>query len=147
MRKKGAVCDFTQDRNRELRECFHRCLSKSGSAGMKVVFYDICGMEASRFYVSELRAERVVAYHLKYGRWMVKDGIRRRMFEEIERRVKLLMAFSKAPISFRDAIFEVVNSPAPSFYLTPRSCRTIIYALLAQRANPFATFGQIKTRA
>ena len=48
------------------------------------------------------------------------------MIEEIARRVEAAMETDEE-LTFRDAIEKVVNSPAPEFYFTPQTCRTLIY--------------------
>lgn len=145
MRKNGSVCEFTDDRNDEMRKMFRRRLMTWEDPCVKSLFGEIARMQASRFFVSEMRVEKVLRYHLMRGVWPVKSELRRRMFAEIEERVmKKLSSDSGLPIAecrkmkwepeiFRDAIFEVVNSPAPSFYLTARTCRTLLYETMNQR--------------
>lgn len=129
MRKKGCVCEFTQERDEELVRCFRRQLASVRVIDLPKIFRELPEMGASRFFVSEMRAREIVGYHMRHGVWKVKSKVRREMFEEIERRVLEAMA-EEPSLSMSDAMFEVVNSPAPRFYLTPRTVRTLIYELL-----------------
>lgn len=153
MRKKGSVCEFTIQRNEELKRVFKHAYLTRDEVTAESLFGEVAMMSASRFYVSEMRTEKVLRYYWRYGRWSVKSVLRRRMFGEIERRVTAyLAAESDVPAlegckvldlkRFRNAIFEVVNSPAPSFYITKRSCRTLLYEVLGQRKR-MIRFNQI----
>lgn len=161
MRKRGSVCEFTEERNDEIKRMFKRRLQTWDKGSIDGMFAEIAAMPASRFYVSEVRVERVLRHHLKRGEWNVKNGLRRRMFAEIELRVMEMISartgqkveecrgMKIAPRLFRDAIFEVVNSPAPSFYLTPRTCRTLLYEVMNRRCKvlKFTGFSKLNLRA
>lgn len=128
MKKKGSICEFHAQRDSELVKCFRICLGAAKVIDLDKIFRKVASMPASRFYVSEFRATRVIRTHQLTGEWPVK-GKRLAMFKEIERRLVRLMNDDRS-ISFDDAMTEVINSPAPEFYLTPRSCRTYIYKSL-----------------
>lgn len=157
MRKKGSVCEFTIQRDEELKSVFRRIFMSRKSVSAESLFGEVVMSEASRFFVSEVRAERMIRHHLKRGVWPVKSVLRRRMFTEIENRVMQVLASEGVCIAispdnvivdiprFRDVICEVVNSPAPSFYLTPRSCRTLLYGSMSKR-NRIVKFSQNKVR-
>lgn len=134
MRKKGSVCDFTLSRNEELKSCFFRLLSSPDFRFVKDTFAFLANSPASRFYVSESRAVEVILRHIRTGEWGIKPGPRRQMYMDIERLASVLMSLSPG-MDFCDAVYEVVNSPAPSFYLTPDSCRVILYAALSERSG------------
>lgn len=126
MKKKGSVCDYSRERNDALVKSFRRCLSRAKVIDLPAIFREVSESPAERFYVSEMRAAVVIRRHLKDGVWIVKGKERLEMFQEIENRVLFLISEGKG-LSLADAVFEAVNSPAPRFYLTPRSCRTLIY--------------------
>ena len=129
MKKKGSICDFTEERDAELMSCFRKCLAKAVLIDLESIFSEVAAMPTKRFYVSESRAAIVIRQHLRGEGWSVKRRLRVRMFEEIERRT--LENIRRNPgMRFDDAVFDAVNSSAPCFYLTPRSCRTLIYRYL-----------------
>lgn len=129
MKKKGSVSEFGEERDRELVRCFRKRLGEVRVIDLDKIFAEVAAHPAPRFYVSEFRASVVVRHHLRHGEWNVKDGKRREMFCEIEKR--LLSLRKRCPdLSFEEAMVEVINSEAPEFYLTPRSCRTLIYNIL-----------------
>lgn len=129
MRKKGSVSEFSAERDCELIECFRKRLAEVKLINLPQIYREVAQMPTKRFYVSEFRAACMIRHFRRYGEWNVKGSLRREMFAEIERRVSLLQA-AKGKMSLDEAVFEVVNSAAPKFYLTPRSCRTMIYKLL-----------------
>lgn len=126
MKKKGSICEFTEQRDAELWKNFRRRLGQVQLINLERIFKEVSEMPAGRFYVSEFRAVTVLRHHLRHGEWKVKGAQRLEMFAELERRVLDLLR-SNPGMRFDDAVFDVVNSPAPKFYLTPRSCRTLIY--------------------
>lgn len=131
MKNKNVHSDYLQSRNEQLSGAFRARLGKGW--GVLEVFNQMTDVPAPRFYISEERAFRLVSLRRRKGRW--PEGIiptRRRMLNEIYRRVEAMMEADPA-LDLRDAVFEVVNSPAPSFYLTPGSIRRIIYSFHAQR--------------
>lgn len=132
MKKKGNICDFTPQRDADLLNSFRRSLAECRLIDLDRIFAEVSLMPAQRFYVSEQRAALVIRRHLEKGEWPVKGQQRIRMFEEIERRT-LGMLSGNPGISFDDAVFDAVNSPAPHFYLTPRTCRTLIYRMTGNR--------------
>ena len=125
--KRKTACDYTQQRNRDLRNRFIEQLGKSGRT-IKEVFATLTTAPAERFYISEERAYILVLEKRRKGDGWGEGMLptRKRMIEEIDRRVRLLME-REPGMTFKDAIFEVVNSPAPCFYLTRRSIRTLLY--------------------
>ncbi|MDE6272367.1 MAG: hypothetical protein K2M31_05105 [Muribaculaceae bacterium] len=129
MKKKGSVSEYSEERDRELVRCFRKRLGEVRVIDLDKIFAEVAAHPASRFYVSEFRAAIVIRHHLRHGVWSVKGAKRLEMFQEIEKRVVGLME-SRSDLSLDDALVEVINSEAPEFYLTPRSCRTIIYKLL-----------------
>ena len=128
MKKKGNRCDYTVSRNEELVEAFRKRLGKK-SVNVKDIFSDLTRAGASRFYISEERAFRLVRAMLNgepipgYDLFIPQ---RRRLLQDIARLTEELMEGNPG-MSLRDAVYQAVNSPAPSFYLTTGSIRTIIY--------------------
>lgn len=136
MKKKGSKCDYIESRNENLKREFLARVGRNGRT-VKQTIEAMTRVPADRFYISEERAEaeikRIVSedceFNLPEAGEAVRNKMRQVMIREILRRVKTLME-SRPGLTLRDAIYEVVNSPAPCFYLTPGSMRTILYRAL-----------------
>lgn len=134
MKHLGSVSEFNEQRDRELKAAFHHVLKTERADSVAQYFYKAAKREASRFWVSERRAyivmKQMTAAPLPASMYAKK----REMFAEIFRRVESLMA-EHPEMTLYEATFEVVNSPAPEFYLTPGSARVILYKLLGKSKN------------
>ena len=129
MRKNGAVCDFTRERNEELKRAFRHCRRTGNYRTTDDIFGLMAAMPASRFYINEQRARNLIAEKWKKGSWNPKTLKNKlEMIKEIERRVVSLMAKDPS-LCLDDAVVAVVYSPAPSFYMTKRSIRTTFYEI------------------
>lgn len=134
MKKKGAVCDYRDERDAAVLAAYRDEVAKASRIMMDEIVRIVSARPSHRFWVSEERAELVVRSMMKGMDAL--DGMRdtkRRMYEEIYRRVSR-MREEKRGISLNHIIFEVVNSPAPEFYLTPRYVRDIVYRTLPPNA-------------
>lgn len=128
MKKKGAVSDFTKQRNEELKNAFKAQLYLLGTIPTEELFTRAAKMPASRFWVSERRAAEVISKMLKGDMMFGMNRKKREMYIEILIRVKEEMR-REPGITVTEATFRAVNSPAPEFYLTPKSARVIIYRI------------------
>ena len=130
MKKKNAKCDYIPARNAELKRVFMGLLG-SGAPSLDHLFAAVARSGADRFYVSEERALSMLLRKRRSGEWPEDiRPIRKKMMEEIERRVAYLIECDPS-LSLAEAVFKVVNSPAPQFYITAGSIRTILYNSLA----------------
>lgn len=125
MKKKGSVCEFSEERNASLRKVYGRLLYDARLRTSVEVFEAMAREPAPRFFVSEMRALTVIRHRKRTGEFPVMVATRRQMFEEIWQRYKKVVESGSCKSDF-DIIFEIVNSEAPSFYLTPGSMRTIL---------------------
>lgn len=125
--------DYLPQRNRNLRKEFYNLLGKADC--VSDIFQLLTVVPAERFYISEERAYLLLLYKRKgneqWDRKMLPN--RRRMIIEIDKRVDAYLA-SHPGVSLRRAVAEVVNSPAPSFFLDAKSIRTIFYAFCRKNA-------------
>ncbi len=128
MKKKGAVSDFGKQRNEELRRAFKAQLHLIGEIPTAELFARAARMPASRFWVSERRAAEVVSKMLKGDRLPGMNPKKREMYMEIFLRAREHLR-REPEITVTEATFRAVNSPAPEFYLTPKSARVIIYRI------------------
>lgn len=129
MKKKGSICDCTHQRDLELCAAYRRHIHEASYVYLPEIFKKVSKSPATRFFVSEQRAYLVIHQWRKTGVLSVTSPLRRMMFEDIGRMVDKLMA-ANPHLTLEDAVFDAVNSPAPSFYITPGSARTLIYKAL-----------------
>lgn len=129
MKKQGSVCDYTAARNAELVKNFNAAIRAAKILDLDKICGEVANSPASRFFISEERAYELIIARRRRGHWTISIPLRVEMIEEIERRAESRLRSGKAA-TLRDAVHEAVNSPAPRFYLTPRSCRTIVYATI-----------------
>ncbi len=124
MRKIGCVCGYLSDRDREI---FNRVvhMATERCVPMRDVFEDVAKSPASRFWIEEDRALRLME-EKRRGK-VLKRQCRREMLSEIEQRTKALLE-SDPNKSLPDAVTEVIHSPAPSFYVSKRSVRRAVEA-------------------
>lgn len=104
-------------------------IAKADVINMNEIARLVVDMPTHRFWVSEERAAIVVSALIN-GRKLPHNmrNSKREMFLEIYRRVMLLRKHNPlAPVSRLVAL--VVRSPAPKFYMLPRSAMDIIYKM------------------
>lgn len=130
MKKPGSIVEFSTQRDKELLEAFRKQLHFLGTLSMDEIFLRTSMMPSSRFWVSEHRAATVVSKMLKGDLISSMNPKKREMFFEIFRRVKKELE-KKPKMTLTEAVFRVVNSPAPQFYLTQKSTRAMIYRIRA----------------
>lgn len=128
MKRKGSTCDFVEERNAELLKAYRRNFMRPDLKSLMEVYEAAANSEAPRFYVSECRAVIVYRYWKKYGRLPVAVGSRRKMFHLIAERADSILA-ANPDCTDRDAVANVIYSPAPTFFLSPLSVKTIIHKL------------------
>lgn len=121
MKPFGAILSFTIQRNRALLDAFRRHTAESPFVSLDDIGRKVVDSPCPRFWVSEERAAAVVSLIMR-GK-PVLDTMRpskREMFLEIHRRVIALKA-DNPHWNLKRLVFEVVNSPAPKFYMEPSS--------------------------
>lgn len=99
-------------------------------------FQKVVNHPCSRFWVSEERSLAVVSRWMKVGD-RAFDGMRQskmEMFREICIRVEKIMKEVDG-ILLQDAVFRVVNGPAPKFYMSPGYARNIVYRQIKHRSR------------
>lgn len=127
MKNRKRTCEYLNSRNEELRKACRAFMMKEGGT-VTEMFEAVAKVPVKRFYISEERALRLLRHKRRTGRWpddMIPS--RRVMMGVIEKRFNELRAL-RPEESMEQIIFEVVNSPAPGFFLTPQSIRAIFYS-------------------
>lgn len=108
---------------------FRDAVTRHDFINIEIISEEIVNTPCSRFWVSEERA-MVVVCAINKG-MNVLDTMRptkREMFIEIHRRVMQLRKERNNATLF-ELVCKVVNSPAPKFYMTPRSAMETIYKI------------------
>ncbi len=80
---------------------------------------------SSRFWIEEDRALRLIRDRRRGH--MPKRRTREQMLLEIERRTEAILR-SDPSLNLPEAVYEAVNSPAPSYYIAGRSVKRAIQA-------------------
>ena len=135
MRKTGSNFEFKTDRDNAVLEAFRRLASQCAHIRMSQLMQRVVKQPCARFWVSEERATIVVSAMMRGEE--VTRGMgsgKRRMFAEIFRRVSALRACDATSPLVR-LVREVIDSPAPEFYLSPRSAQNILSVMRGGRDN------------
>lgn len=121
MKSFGSVLAFTQERNDALLKAYREQVGTTRFVRLNEIGEKIVNSPSPRFWVSEERAAAVVSAIMR-GKPVLKmmRPTKRAMFEEIHRRV---VALKKEHPDWHlcQLVFEVVNSPAPKFYMEASS--------------------------
>ena len=130
MKKKNCCCEFASERSETLLRNFRESLARQSQISAMKAFSDAVEAPAPRFWVSEVRAMRIISFLMKGNEEILESMHRKKkeMYLEIFRRVKSIRE-SDPEISLGDAVFQVVNSTAPESYITPGWCAKILRSL------------------
>lgn len=145
MKHIGNVAEYRDQKNNELLARFAEQFRNGSYRDMNDLFSKTASMPATRFFIGEQRALVIVKRLMRgesLGRML---SSRRRMYLDIYSRVCAVMR-DNPECTLTNAVFQVVNSQAPEFYMTRESARTTIYRLRREKAgrnvmphNPFST--------
>ena len=126
MRKKNSKAEFSDERSRWLLRNFRESLARQSKISISRAFQESVEAPAPRFWVSEARATRIIMQLLK-GIDLTEGMLpeKRKMYREIFRQVKIYKE-RHPEMAVGDIVFEIVNSPAPSSYLTPEYAYRVI---------------------
>lgn len=117
MKNKGCTLDFCLQRRKALMEAYHEEMSKKEITSSEEAIQKVVLHPCPRFWVSEYRARNVISRMTKGDRLENMKPFKREMFEEIYKR---FLEYPKTDEeSLLDTMFEIVNSPAPKFYMSP----------------------------
>ena len=126
MKHQGSNIAYADLRLNELRQARRRILAQAkGPLHFHRLSVLIAESPCSRFWVSLERAATVIRPLLQGKPMPYMRPIKQQMYIEILRRVRLLIE-SCPSITVTDAIASAIDSPAPRFYLSPRT----VYRLL-----------------
>ena len=128
MKRKGSYFEYEQERNMDLLKAYHTALSECDVIRLDDIWFQIANMPASRFWVSEERAAIVISKIMRGEELSEMRPCKREMFMEIYRRVMQLKK-ERPNLTIYKLCFNVINKPAPCFYMTPLSIRETIYKI------------------
>lgn len=121
MKSFGSILTFTRERNAALLKAYQHHISAVKTIRLKEIGHKIVNSPSPRFWVSEERAAAVVSAIMR-GKPILNSmrPTKREMFQEIYRRV---IALKKVHPDWTlcQLVSDVVNSPAPKFYMEPSS--------------------------
>jgi hypothetical protein len=126
MKPHGCISEYADQRKADLLRAYRTYIANCRLIEKAKALEDIVNMPASRFYISRQRAYSVVIAILSG-----KDTLstmrpnKRDMFVEIFNRTMTLHK-EHPEMALVDAVEEVISSPAPRFYLSSGSAKTII---------------------
>lgn len=125
MKHNGAVMEYTSERVEDLMRAYDEYISSCDYIRMPEVYASIVNMKARRFWVSDVRATKVVYSMFRGVPLKNMRPLKREMFEEIFRRV-VAMKEQHPKMSIKSCCCIVVAQPAPKFYLTPGSAKIMV---------------------
>ena len=125
MKHHGAVMEYAEERMQDLMRAYDEYISSCDYIRMPDVYAAIVNMEARRFWVSDIRATKVIYAMLRGVTIKGMRPLKREMFEEILRRV-LAMRKARPELTVRACCSIVVAGRAPKFYLTPGSAKIMV---------------------
>lgn len=126
MRHKGDTNEYKRQQDSEVMAAYRRIFGiYGGVVGVRRLYELTAFAPASRFFVSGLRASRVIKL-MERGEASAKmRGARLRMYSEIHYRVRRLL-FESPGMTLSQAVAKVVCQPAPEMYISPRQISAII---------------------
>ena len=124
MKKSGCYFYLEKERNKDLLSAFNRLYEISDTVNSEF-YIRLSHSPAKRFWVSEERASIVLARMERGDELDEMIPSKRRMFHDIYE-VYTQAKEANPSGSLFDLACIAVNSPAPSFYLTPKSMKEII---------------------
>lgn len=125
MKSRGSVFEYAQERDDDLMRAYLEQISCCRNIYLPRVFNAVVKMPSKRFWVSPERASIVIAEMSRGNKLPKMRPTKRAMYEEIYRRVMLLQS-AHPEESLSQLVFQVVQEPAPQFYLTAGSAKVII---------------------
>lgn len=130
MKYVGTTFEYETERNRDLMRAFRETLGDRDRP-LRSIYELVVDKPSCRFWVSEERAAVVISGMHRGDSIECMRPLKREMYTEIYSRVTELLS-RRPDLSLYEAVFEVVGSPAPKFYLSPGSAKVIICKIKRQ---------------
>lgn len=127
MKKQGSTFSLETERNNDLLKAFRALFPQSDTTDLSF-YQQVADMPSKRFWVTEERATLVILAMHKGTSFKNMLDTKCEMYQEIYRRfLELRKKSPNLPTSI--LVGEIVNQPAPKFYMTAKSVREIIYRI------------------
>lgn len=118
--------EYSQERSDDLMRAYNEYIASCEHISMPDVYNKIVEMPSCRFWVSDKRADTVTSAMMRgEARLESMWPLKREMYEEIYRRVSALRE-EYPNLSNFELCAIVVAQPAPKFYLTPGTAKTMV---------------------
>jgi len=122
--------DFIQERDRDILDAYNRVLKDFGIEARyksrREIFEKVSESKARQFYVSPEEATRVVSKLVNGKDIGIKNKDKVRMYRDIYSRYLSVKDIHPC-ITLKDAIFDIIYSEAPSFYIKPNSLKVLFH--------------------
>ena len=122
--------DFIEERDRDILNTYDKVLKEFGPSAKYIsrheIFIKVANSEAKQFYVSPEEAMRIISrinHGLDPG---IRNRDRRQMYFDIHSRY-LEIKNQHPSITLKDAIYKIVYSKAPRFYIKPDSLKVLFH--------------------
>ena len=125
MKPHGSHYEYEDQRNDNLMEVYHEIIVKANHVRMPDVYEKVANSPSRRFWVSEERATIVVSSMMRGDKLKRMRPLKQQMYNEIYRRV-IVLRKQKPNLPISQLVAQVVEQPAPKFYLTPGSTKVLI---------------------
>lgn len=125
MKNKGCGFEYAEERDNDLMRAYIEQIDSCGEIFLPSIFKRVVKMPSKRFWVSCERASIVIAEMVRGNKLTSMRPTKRAMFEEIYRRVMNLKRMHPEK-TISQLVFDVIQEPAPQFYLTPGSAKVIV---------------------
>ncbi len=127
MRHFGSKFEHEQERNEDIMRAYFEQIRSCENIYLPQILKRVVNMPSKRFWVSAERAAIVVSGMMRGDKLEhIKRPTKREMFYEIYNRVVQLRK-QQPNASIFELTLQVVQEPAPKFYLTPGSAKVIIH--------------------
>lgn len=114
---------------------FYDSLKSSRAENVNIGQYEVFGKtinsRAPQFYTTVERAQRYVSLLERGLKLPIKDTNKIKMYKEIYKRYIAIK--NRCPAVKYSVIEQIINEPAPSFYVSPFTIRRIVYNSLKRR--------------
>ena len=112
-----------QMRGEAVYEAFRRVMEREKGKSVMEIFAIAAKEPAPRFYVNFAQAYRTVSCMARHG-YRPQNEYKAQMYDEIFRRWK------ERGVVHYAGLEEIINEPAPSFYLSEQAFKALVYKML-----------------
>lgn len=126
MKHKGNRMELADERIDDLMRAYDEYIAVAGYIRMPDVYKTIVNMPSRRFWVSDIRATKVICAMMAGARLTSHmRPVKKEMFEEIFRRV-ICLREENPHWTLRTCCSIVVAQPAPKFYIMPGTAKIMV---------------------